>query len=208
MAQELKVQVRPTRGKRNARRQRREGGLPAVLYGHGQEPVSLSVSAEELDSAIRHGARLVKLTGALEEQAFVREVQWDTWGLKVLHVDFTRVSEHEKVRVEVVVELRGEAPGIKAGGVLSQMVHQVEVECEATAIPEKLLVNINALQLGQTITVAQMVLPASVVVLEEPEAIVVQCMEPVEESEGEAGAAGEVEPEVIGRKKEDEEEEE
>jgi large subunit ribosomal protein L25 len=207
MAHELNVELRTTRGRRNARRQRATGQMPAGLYGHGQANVSLSVSAERLESAIRHGARLVKLTGAVEEQAFVREVQWNTWGTHIVHVDFTRVSEHEKVRVNVAVELRGEAPGLRAGGVLKHFVHEVEIECEATAIPEKISLSVNQLNLGDSITIAAMPLPPGVVVLDDPETVVVECVEPVEVEEEEPAAPGEGEPEVIGRKKEEEEEE-
>jgi large subunit ribosomal protein L25 len=207
MAEVLNVELRPSRGKRNARRQRHAGMLPGVLYGHGEETLSLSVPTESLDAAVRHGTRLVKLGGALDEQAFIREVQWNTWGTQILHVDFSRVSEHELVRVEVHVELRGEAPGVKAGGIVKHLVHQVEVECEATAIPEKLTVNVNHLELNQSITIGQLQLPAGIKVLEDPEDVVVECVEPVEELETEAGE-GVVEPEVIGRKKEEGEEEE
>lgn len=206
MAELLQVELRDTRGKRNARRNRREGKLPAVLYGHGQATVSLLVPAERFHAAVRRGARLVKLTGAVEDQAFIREIQWDTWGLRALHVDFTRVSEHEKVQVQVTLELRGEAPGVKAGGVLKQHVHNLEIECEATAIPERLYVNINHLELEQAITVAQLELPPGIVVLGDPEVTVVECTEPVEVEEEAPVAAAEAEPEVIGRKKEEGEE--
>ncbi len=208
MAETLNVQLRETRGKRNARRDRRAGNLPAVLYGHGEATISLLLSADEVQSALRHGARLVKLTGAVGEQAFVRWLQWDPWGTHVLHVDFTRVSEHEKVEVRVVVELRGEAPGLKAGGIVKQMVHEVGVECEATAIPDRLYVNINHLNLGEAITLGTMELPPGVVVQGDPETVVVQCVEPVEEVEEGPAAAAEGEPEVIGRKKEEGAEEE
>jgi len=208
MAEILNVERRDTRGKRNARRNRRAGLLPAVLYGHGQEAVSLVLPAEQFETAVRHGARLVKLAGAVDEQAFVRAIQWDTWGTHVLHVDFTRVSEHEKVEVRVAVEIRGEAPGLKAGGVVKQNLHEVEIECEATAIPDKLHVNINQLQLGDSITVAQLQLPPGIVVFAEPDTIVVECSEPVVVDEEAAAAPGEGEPEVIGRKKEEEESEE
>ena len=207
MAELLKVELRETRGKRNARRNRRVGLLPAVLYGHGQDSVSLSLPAEQFDTAVRHGVRLVKLAGAVDEQAFIREIQWDTWGTHVLHVDFTRVSEHEKVQVRVTVEIRGEAPGLRAGGIVKQLLHEVEIECEATAIPEKLNVSINQLQLGQAITVGQMALPPGIVLFAEPETVVVECTEPVEEVEEAAATPAEGEPEVIGRKKEEEEEE-
>lgn len=208
MAETLKVELRESRGKRNARRQRQSGLLPAVLYGHGQQTVSLSVSSEELEAAVRHGARLVKLTGAVDEQAFIRELQWNVWGTHVLHADFTRVSEHEKVRVTVAVEIRGEAPGVKAGGVLKQAIHQLDIECEATSIPEKLTVSVNQLNLGDQITVGQLQLPHSVTVLVDADEMVVECHEPVEVSEEPLAAAGEAEPEVIGRKKEEEGEEE
>jgi len=208
MAETLNVELRETRGKRNARRNRRAGKLPAVLYGHGQEAISLALSAEQFEAAVRHGARLVKLTGAVDEQAFIREIQWDTWGTHVLHVDFTRISEHEKVEVRVPVEIRGEAPGLKAGGVVKQLVHELEIECEATAIPDKLHVNVNQLQLGQAITIAQLELAPGIVVLADPETVVVECSEPVEVVEEAAAAPAEGEPEVIGRKKEEKEEEE
>lgn len=207
MAELLNVELRETRGKRDARRNRRVGKLPAVLYGHGKEAVSLALSAEQFEAAVRHGARLVKLAGVLDEQAFIREIQWDTWGTHVLHVDFTRISEHEKVEVRVAVDVRGEAPGLKAGGVVKQLIHELEIECEATAIPEKLHININQLQLGQAITIGQLELPPGIVVLAEPESVVVECIEPVEVVEEAAGAPAEGEPEVIGKKKEEEEEE-
>jgi large subunit ribosomal protein L25 len=206
MAELVKVERRETRGKRNARRGRRKGMLPAVLYGHGEEAISLALPADEFESAVRRGARLVKLAGAVDEQAFIRAIQWDTWGTHVLHVDFTRVSEHEKVEVRVMIELRGEAPGLKAGGVVKQNLHEVQIECEATAIPDKLHVNINHLEMGQAITVAQLELPPGITLFAEPETVVVECAEPVEVVE-EAGAPTEGEPEVIGRKKEEEEEE-
>jgi large subunit ribosomal protein L25 len=150
----------------------------------------------------------VKLAGAVQEQAFVRDLQWNTWGTHVLHIDFTRVSEHEKVKVLVSVETRGEAPGLRMGGVVKQAIHQVEIECEATSIPDRLFVNINHLNMGDKITVAQMELPPNVTILEAAEEIVVECAEPVEVVEEVAGAGAEAEPEVIGRKKEEEGEEE
>ena len=135
MAEELNVELRETRGKRNSRRLRKAGSVPGVLYGHRKETVSLAVPAEPLDAMVQHGNRLVTLTGAVSESAFIREVQWDVWGTHVVHVDFTRISEHEKVQVQVSVEVRGEAPGVKEGGVVEQLIHQVEIECPASAVP-------------------------------------------------------------------------
>jgi ribosomal protein L25 (general stress protein Ctc) len=104
MAQQLAVDSRDTQGKRRNRRLRAAGRVPAILYGHGLENVSLAVDADELASVIRHGSRLVSLAGAVNESAFIRELQWDTWGTHIVHVDFTRISEHEIVEVRVPVE--------------------------------------------------------------------------------------------------------
>ena len=168
MAEQLKVLSRDTRGKHNSRRLRRSGGIPAVLYGHGLEPVTLTVPAESLGLAMRHGSRLVDLTGAVSESAFIRELQWDTWGTHVVHVDFTRISADELVHVELIIELRGEAPGVKEGGVIEQLVHQVEVECPAGNIPDKLHVNINHLKLNESILLGAFELPAKAKVLWRP----------------------------------------
>lgn len=207
MAEALTVETREWRGSRHARRQRGKGHVPAVLYGHGQETVSLSLPSAELSAALRHGARLVDLKGAVAEKAFIRELQWDTFGLHVLHVDLARVSEDETLRVKVPVELRGSAVGVKEGGVVDHHMHELEIECRATAIPEKIQVNVNELHLNQAITVADLKLPEGVQVLDEADEIVVQCVPPREEVEPGADL-GAAEPEIIGRKPEEGEEEE
>jgi large subunit ribosomal protein L25 len=204
MAEVLNVQLRQRLGKHSNRRLRAAGAIPAVLYGHGLAPVCLSVPAEQIDAALRHGSRLVTLSGAVDEQAFIRELQWDTWGTHVVHVDFTRISAHERVEVEIPLELRGEAPGVKEGGVVEQLVHEIELECEATEIPEKLEVNINQLNLNASITAGQLELPGTAALRCAEDTVVVQCLEPVAVPEEEAAAAEEAEPEVIGRKPEEE----
>ncbi len=205
MAEVLNVEVRQTRGKRHARRMRVAGMIPAVLYGHGEATVSLTVSAEQLDAAVRHGSRMVNLAGAVDEMALISELQWNTWGTNVLHADFTRVSEHEKVKTQVTVELRGEAPGVREGGVIEQLIHEVQLECKATDIPDKITVSVNTLKLYDSITVADLELPAEGVVLAKAEAVVVQCVEPAKELEEEGAEAVEGEPEIIGGRKEEEE---
>jgi large subunit ribosomal protein L25 len=208
MPEELNVQIRNEHGKMNNRRLRRAGKVPAVLYGHGQDSVSLAVAYDDLKAVLRHGSRLVNLIGGVSDSAFIRDLQWDTWGAQVLHVDFTRISMHEKVEIEVVVELRGEAPGVREGGVVQQLIHQVRIECPAGSIPEKLLININHLALEGEIKRGEIELPAGATLLEDPEDVAVQCMVPVEAPEELATEAGAVEPEVIGAKKEEEEAEE
>ena len=207
MALQLAVEPRNTKGKRNNRRLRRAGKVPAILYGHGLECVPLSVEAESLAAAIRHGSRLVSLTGAVNESAFIRDLQWDIWGTHVVHVDFTRISEHEIVEVRVPVELRGEAPGVKEGGVVVQHVHEVEIACPASVIPEKLAVNINHLMLNDSVALQDLELPQGAKLLaSDLELVVVECVVPQEMPEEEAAEAVPGEPEVIGEKEKEEEE--
>lgn len=207
MAEQLAVESRQTTGKLNNRRLRRSGKVPAILYGHGLGCVSLCVEADPLEAAIRHGSRLVSLTGAVNESAFIRELQWNTWGTHVVHVDFTRVSEHEVVEVTLKVELRGESPGVREGGVVSQHVHEVEVSCPAFVIPEKLDININHLNLNDTVTLGDLPLPQGAkLLIDELELVVVECVVPQEKSDDEAAEAVPGEPEIIGEKDKDKEE--
>ncbi|MDR1924445.1 MAG: 50S ribosomal protein L25 [Planctomycetaceae bacterium] len=201
--QTLTVKLRDSYGKRRNKRLRDGGSVPAVIYGHKQAAQSLTLSADELSAVVRHGNRFVELSGDIAEKAFIKEVQWNTWGNRILHVDFARVSEHEKIRVTVPLELRGEAPGTKEGGVVKHVLHQIELECEAASLPEHIVVNINHLAFNQTFHVSDIELPSGVVSLVDSSAVVVTCALPVEVSEEEAAADG-AEPEVIGRKKSDE----
>ncbi len=207
MAESLHVKSRDAHGKREVRRLRRSGGIPAVLYGHGEANRSLAVGTDELATVVRHGARVVELKGDVNEKAFIRALQWDTYGTHVLHVDFTRVSEHERIEVKVNVELRGQAAGAKDGGVVEHFVHEIEIECEALAIPDRLELNINELKIGDSLSASDVPLPPGVKLLSDPDAVIVHCVEAREEAE-EAVAAATAEPEVIGRKAEEEEAEE
>ena len=202
----LTVALREESGKRANRRLRHSGRVPAVLYGHNKDVKSLTLSAEEFGAVVRHGNRFVALSGVLSESAFIKDVQWNTWGTEVLHVDFARVSAHEKIHVTVAVELRGESPGTKEGGVVKHVLHTIELECEAASVPEKISVSVNSLDYGKVLHVSDIELPKGVIALTDSAALVVSCVAPVEVSEEETTADGS-EPEVIGRKKADEEEE-
>jgi large subunit ribosomal protein L25 len=197
-------------GTRHARRLRSQGRVPAVLYGHKEATVAVTLSAEDLTDAIRHGSRVVdlRLDGAAQ-RALIREVQWDHLGKEVLHVDFIRVSEHERIKVSVPIELKGIAPGVTGGGVLDQPLHTLHIECLATAVPDSVRVNINELQIGAAIHVRDLHLPEGVTAQDDPEAVVVHVRAPAAEPEaGAAPEAGQAEPELIGRKAAEEGEEE
>ncbi len=208
MAETLNVTKRDSSGKREARRLRRDGRVPAVLYGHGEATVSLVVGADEMASVVRHGGRVVELKGVVNEKALIRELQFDVYGSHVLHIDFARVSEHERIEVKVKVELRGQAVGAKDGGVVEHFLHEVEIECEALSIPEKIELNIQNLKIGDAITAGELTLPPGVTLISDPDGMVVHCIQPRDEDEEGGAVGGVAEPEVIGRKAEEGEEEE
>lgn len=206
MAETLNVQVRDAHGTRQSKRLRESGVVPAVLYGHGEKTLSLGIPAAEVSTALRHGSRLVELKGAVTEKAFIRDLQWDTYGLEVLHMDLTRVSEHERVKVVVAVDLKGEAVGVKEGGVIEHVLHEVQIECSASGIPDKLHVNVSGLKIGDALTAGEMTLPEGVKMLTKSDLVVVHCITPPDE-EALALPTESAEPEVIGRKAGEEEEE-
>lgn len=206
MPEVLTTKKREPHGKRASRRLRREGLVPVNLYGHGQQNVYLSVAVDQVKSAIRHGARVIELTGAVEEKAFIRELQWDTYGVNVLHLDLTRVSADERLEVTVTIELKGQAPGIKEGGVVEHVTHEIDIECPATEVSEKLIVSVSDLHLDGEIRAGSLELPPGAKLLSSPDDVIVHCVKPrVMEEEGAAATAESAEPELIRKPAEEEE---
>jgi large subunit ribosomal protein L25 len=204
----LTTQPRSTKGSHEARRMRKQGLIPAVVYGHKEATVSVTVSRDDLYRIVRHGNRVVDLQGDGKTQtALIRDVQWDHLGHDILHVDFARVAKDERVKIEVRIEIRGIAPGVTAGGLLDQPIHSLEVECLAVAVPDSIRVNIAELQIGQALYIKDLKLPEGVTTAADPDAIVVQVQAPKAEAEAPVvPAAEQAEPEVIGRKEKGEEE--
>jgi large subunit ribosomal protein L25 len=202
----LTANPRKELGSGQARRLRQGGKVPAVIYGHKEAVLSLTVAGDDMMRIIRHGQRVVdlKLDGGKVEKCFIKEVQWDAIGKALVHIDFTRISLDERIRVTVPVVTKGTAAGQTAGGVLDQPMHTIEIECLAISVPEAIRVNVQELQIDQAIHVKELVVPEGVKVFADPEAVVVQCIKPLEEvapapAEG-AAVPGAAEPEVIGRK--------
>jgi large subunit ribosomal protein L25 len=199
----LKAEPRTGSGSRQADKLRKAGRIPAIVYGHKEANVAVSVAADELDRLIRvQHARVLELdVGGKTETVLVRDLQWDHLGRVMLHVDFARVSASDRVKVTVPVELRN-APKATGGGVLDQPLHSVHIECSPTAIPEAIRIDITNLTLGAPIHVRELNLPAGVTVLEPPEAVVVQLKLPGAEP---AVAAAPTEPgagpEIIKKEK-------
>lgn len=209
MATLLAAKVRQERGSRWARRLRANGRIPAVLYGHGLSSVSLSVEGEEVATLLRRGAKgIVDLDiEGQQESVVIKQVQWDVFGRHVLHVDFSRVSRDERLKIEVPIVLRGTAPGVNEGGILEQLMRSIELECPADRIPDNVVIRVNHLALNQMVLVKELELGEGILALADPDQAVVQVRPPVEEAEAEEGAAGPAEPELIRKEKAEEEEE-
>lgn len=171
----LKAEARTGTGSSAAAKLRKKGQVPAIVYGHKQDNVQVSVSAEDLDRAIRvQHARVLDLEiGGKKETVLIRELQWDYLGKQMIHVDFERKDRAELVRVTVPVELRN-APKQTGGGVLDQPLHTLHIECPLGNIPEAIRIDITNLTLGAPIHVKELTLPEGVKVLEAAEAVVVQ----------------------------------
>jgi large subunit ribosomal protein L25 len=198
MSDSVEVKLRKETGTRASRKLRREGLVPAVLYGHGEKCVDLVATRDAVQAAVRHGSRIVELKGGVKTGALIRELQWDTYGVEPIHIEFLRVSATDRVKVKVPVDLKGECPGQRNGGVVSLILHEIELECRADAVPEKIHAAVGKLQLGGTIKVHDLELPAGAKALVDGDDAVVTCTVPVEK--GEEAAAGGAEPELIGRK--------
>ena len=198
MSDTLEVTLRKETGTRAARRLRRDGHVPAVLYGHGEKCVELATSREAVHAMVRHGSRFVELTGAVKTAAVVRELQWDTFGVEPVHVDFLRVSKSDRVKVKVPIDLKGECPGQRAGGVLNLVMHEVEIECTADTIPDHIHAQVGHLEVGHVIKVRDLQLPKGATPVADGDETVVTCVVPAKKGEEDAPAAAE--PEVIGRK--------
>ena len=209
----LKASVREESGTRKSVVLREQGKLPAVVYGHKKEPVSIVLESREFLDSLHHGNRIfeVNLAGA-KDTLLVKDLQYYYLGDTVIHADLMRVNLSERVKVEVMIKLNGTAAGTHMGGIVEEIMNRIEVECAVNEIPEFLPVDIKGLELDQTLRASEIALPDGFLLITDPNAGVVGCheskaavAEEEEAVEGEEGAEDAAEPEVITEKKEDEE---
>jgi large subunit ribosomal protein L25 len=191
----LTAQRRAESGKGPARRARATGRVPAVLYGHGMDPVHLSVDAREFGHALRTGAGsnvLIELTvGRATHLALAKEIQRHPVRGSFVHVDFLAVRRGETVQVRVPVHLVGEAPGVREGGIADQDLHQVTVEAEVTAVPTAIEADVSGLEIGDVLRVADLKAPEGATIIDDVEASVVSIVAPTVEEEPEVEGAEE-----------------
>ena len=193
-------------GTRASRSLRAEGKVPAILYGHGEANLNLSILADEVMAAIRHRTHVVELRGDVNETALLKDVQWGPFGSEVLHVDLTRVSKGEKAEANIAIELHGEPAGVREGGHVDHVTREVHILCPISRIPAQFDLNISHLKMDESILASDLELPEGAELLIEPDTTIVQVIErvatPELDEEGE-GLSGPIEPEVIGENDED-----
>ena len=198
------AEKRSALGSRANVRLRKQGSVPAVVYGHGQENSLLQLNTKEFTRHIAHGTHLFNLSfDGHSESVLLKDVQWDTFGKELLHVDFARVDLNERVTVTVSIELKGDPIGEKDGGVLQQILNELELDVVVTEIPDVITVDVSGLKKDDEIRVSDLKLGGSIKILTDEDQLIAKVEElaEVEETPGEEGSA---EPEVIGKSKEDE----
>jgi large subunit ribosomal protein L25 len=208
----LKAQTRQERGKKRSAKLRKDGKIPAIIYGHKQEPQAVAINEHDFTEIIHHGKRLldVEIDGKAEK-LLIKDVQYDYLGRRIIHTDLIRVDLSEKVKVQVPLVFKGAPAGAAEGGVLEEHLAQLEVECTVTEIPEKIDVSVKAMKIDDSIYARDIVLPAGVKLVTGPEVLVIACHVPlvIEPVAAEAVATAEpTSPEVITERKPKEGEEE
>lgn len=217
MDAKITVKSREGKGSANARRLRREGRVPGVIYSNGAEARSVSLPQHEFEQILHHHTSehvmiQVQIEGGKEESVLLKEVQHDALSGGVVHVDLQRVAMDKKLQVEVPVELTGEAEGVKnQGGVLDHLLHELEILCFPADIPESISVDVSAMKLGDILTVKDIPVDASKITILMDEdtgvasVLLPKVVEEPEAEEEEVAAEADGEPEVISEKKPEEE---
>jgi len=204
----LKAEIREHTGSKSAAKERKQGRVPAIVYGHKKEAVAISLDEHKLVEGLHHGHRLMDVQiGKKQQKMIVKDLQYDYLGKDIIHVDLMRVDVTEMVKVPVPIELKGVAKGTQEGGVITEHTNLLEIECKVTDIPESIVVLIKDMDVGDALHAGDIELPEGVRLSSPPEALLVTCSlvaaaKAAEEVEEEAPLA----PEVIGEAKEPEEE--
>jgi len=178
----LDVKSRAADGSRAARRLRRSGRVPGVLYGGGGESVGFDADARELRLALASSGAVLDLSidGKKATPVVLKEAQRDPVRGETVHVDLLRVRLDQAINAVVPLELTGvdDAPGVKQGGVLEQIVRELNVEALPTAIPESIVHDVGELQIGEQIALAEVTIPEGVTLLDDVEETVVATLSP------------------------------
>ena len=210
----LAVKTRSTAGKGAARKLRAIGEVPAVIYGHGREPVSLAINTYTLERMLEKVSYKttvieLELAGAPNAKTLIREIQRHPFKRHILHVDFQELVAGEKVTVRVPLVFVGTPEGVRTGGgILDSVMHELEIQCDPSIIPNHIDVDVSHLIVGHSLHVSDVKVPEGVEILDDASATMCVCTIPkevVEAAPAADAAATPTEPELIRKAKEDEE---
>jgi len=207
----LKAELREKLGTRSSAGARKQGMLPVNIYGHKQASVSVATDNHNFIEAVRKGHRLFDMDIAgKNEKLLLKDVQYDYLGKNIIHADLMRVDLSETVKVSVPVVLKGTAPGTLSGGIIDEVLSELEVECVVTNIPESIPVSVKSLEIGKVIHAGEIEMPEGVKLLTDATAIVLSChimvVKVVEETAEEGvAAAAPASPVVLTEKNKDKE---
>ena len=184
--EKLNVDIRKEQGTSAARRTRLQNKVPAVVYHSGVEATALSVDKISLNKALRTGQMIFEVNVEDKDQfVLVKEIQYHPVTDEIIHIDFQKVKEDEKISLEVAVRSSGEAQGVKLGGLLVQMLNSVTIKCRPAEIPEFLEIDVTDMEMNTNLFVKDITLPEDVEMLTADDIAVVSVQEPKEEKEEE-----------------------
>ena len=191
--EKLNVDIRKEHGTSAARRARLQNKVPAVVYHSGVEATPLSVDKISLNKALRTGQMIFEVNVEDKNQfVLVKEIQYHPVTDEIMHIDFQKVKEDEKISLEVAIRSAGEAQGVKLGGLLVQMLNSVTIKCKPAEIPEFLEIDVTDMEMNTNLFVKDITLPDDVEMLTAEDIAVVSVQEPKEEKEEEVVEAAEV----------------
>jgi len=205
----LKAELRERTGSKDSEKTRSKNRIPAVIYGHKREPVSVSLDEHDFVEGLHHGNRIMDIQmNRKKDKVIVKDLQYDHLGKKIIHADLMRVDVAERLKVAIPVELKGIAQGTQEGGIIEEHIDRIEVECLVSDIPETIVVSVKDIGIGDSIHAGDIELPADMKLVSDPSTVIVTCsmVAAAKAEETVVEEAVEAEPEVIGRKKEEEEE--
>ncbi|KXS49746.1 large subunit ribosomal protein L25 [Halanaerobium congolense] len=210
----IEAELRTETGKGAARKIRRNGLIPGVVYGRGNDPRSIKLDPQNIEKLLQSNAifdlTFVGEDGEGEDDeavVIIKDYQKDVIKQNLLHVDFQFISMDEKITVSVPMHLEGDAVGVRDGGVLQQLLREIEIDALPAEIPEEITIDISELEVGQSLSVVDLDLPEGIDLVTDSDEVIVTVVTPTEliEEEVEEEEDEFLEPEVIGEEEEGEE---
>ena len=184
--EKLNVDIRKEQGTSAARRTRLQNKVPAVVYHSGVEATPLSVDKISLNKALKTGQMIFEVNVEDKDQfVLVKEIQYHPVTDEIIHIDFQKVKEDEKISLEIAVKSSGEAQGVKLGGLLVQMLNSVTIQCRPAEIPEFLEIDVSDMEMNTNLFVKDISLPEGIEMLTADDIAVVSVQEPKAEKEEE-----------------------